>query len=1156
MKIKLFKLIVVICGLTILTSTISDPSLEEGFVNPTSEYGPRTWWHWLNENITKDGITKDLEAMQSIGYKGVHMANLPQGGPPETYGDDVMGSQVWLDKVEHAAKECERLGLTLGMASCEGWVSGGPWITPELSMQDIVWSNIYLTGPVDGTITLPQPRTNKGYYRDIAVLAFPTLPGESVPVAALNPKISSDFPELDWSALIDGDPETFVTLSDWTAEEKSRFVAFEFNEPVPVRSLSLELHENTRDRVVNMYASDDGEKWVPLLTSRHWQAHFVPGRVEMIDGFAERSARFIKLELMKTSPPAAMKLYEFNFQSARLSSIHTKAARQRTQPPVSDPSRQVVPEDQRIQVERILDLTKNLQSNGELECELPEGEWTIIRFGHTSNGNEIGPASERAKGLESDKMSVEALMFHLDSGLVRKTYERLGPLTGKVMVGMNVDSWEASCQTWTKKFPEEFSKRRGYEMGTWLVALTGRFVDNVDKTERFLWDYRRTIGDLIAENFYGEFQKYCNKWGVYFESEAPGIGIPIQADQIQCLGKLDIPQGEFWLGPSFDPRFPDWSGGQDNTKEAAVAGHVYGKEIISCEAFTSFGHHDGFTQYPYILKPVGDRQFCKGMNEMVFHRYAHQPDDRFPGMSLGQFGLNLERTQTWWEQGRAWITYIKRCQFMLRQGRFFADVCYYYGEDVPGSAWYYVPNAMDPRQKMKPVLPPGYDYDVCDRTSFDLMSVKDGLVVLPGGMRYSYLVLPEHIRYTPAALEKVYELVTAGATVIGPQPSRSPSMNDYPNADKKIQELAGKLWPEVAGPGERRVGKGRVVTGKSFETILSEDAVKPDFNAIPGSRDSDVRYIHRKIESGDIYFVASQQDYPEEVLLQFRVSGKIPEIWDPMTGKMSYMPMYDDNGETTTVSLRMENYDSRFILFRKPSKKASVVEIRKDGMTVQSVSTRVKMLPELSPEIRGASPEDAQLTVWTSGEYELIRSGGEKSSMLVKSLPSPEAASEKWMVTFQEDRGAPKEQVYFEKLESWTQRPEEGIRYFSGTATYEQVIYINRERLQKERSIHLDLGDVKYLAEVFVNDQPLGVLWKPPFRMDITNAVKVGANKVQIKITNVWKNRLIKDAQLPKESRLTWTFYPFYQNEPDAPLMESGLLGPVRVLSSVSASLK
>ena len=233
---------------------------------------------------------------------------------------------------------------------------------------------------------------------------------------------------------------------------------------------------------------------------------------------------------------------------------------------------------------------------------------------------------------------------------------------------------------------------------------------------------------MIAFNFYGAFREYIKPYGLKLSAEAPGIGIPIQCDQIQVQGQMDIPQGEFWLGPKKDPRFPHWPGGQDNTKEAAVAAHVYGKEIVSCEAFTSFGHHDGFTQHPYSLKPVGDRQFCKGMNEIVFHCYAHQPDDREPGMTLGQFGVHMQRSVTWWDQARDWITYLRRCQFMLRQGRFFADVCYYYGEDVPGSAWYFAPGALNPRTRMLPVLPEGYDYDVCNREILDMMTVEDGLV--------------------------------------------------------------------------------------------------------------------------------------------------------------------------------------------------------------------------------------------------------------------------------------------------------------------------------------------------------------------------------------------------------------------------------------------
>lgn len=1119
------------CGIAFAKE--SETPLDAGFLNPTAEYGPRTWWHWINEIVSKEGITKDLEAMKNIGYKGAHVVNLPQGGPSFPTGDDVVGTPAWMEKMVHATKECERLGLELSMGSCAGWVAGGPWITPELSMQEIVWRHAFVKGPMNGAVPLPQPTKNHGYYREIAVLAYPTLPGEAEAMASLKPKISSDLPGIDWSAAIDGDDETFVELPAWKPDEKSRSVIFEFAEPVTIRSLSMQMQEGSRSQITRLHAGNDGTKWDVLFTNHRWRNHFMPGREEIIEGFADRSTRFVKLEFTSPSPGIGMKLYELNFQSARLNQLHTKAGRQRTQPPVSNPTTQVVPQDQLVRMDQILDLTGSLQPDGTLKCNLPAGQWTILRFGHTSNGDEIHPASKRAGGLESDKMSVAALRFHMEEGILKPTFERLGPLVGKVMVEMNIDSWESGCQTWTQKFPEEFKGRRGYDLRKRLIALTGRFVGSVDETERFLWDYRRTIGDLIAHNFYGAFRDYAHERGVKVSAEAPGIGIPIQSDQIQLLGMMDIPQGEFWLGGTPSAKFPDWPGGQDNTKEAAVAGHVYGKNVISCEAFTSFGHHDGFTQYPFILKPVGDRQFCKGMNEIVFHRYVHQPDDRVPGVGLGQFGLNLERTNTWWEPGREWITYLRRCQYMLRQGRFFADACYYYGEDVPGSAWYFAPNALDPRQKMLPVLPQGHDYDVCDRTTFDTMTVEDGFVALPSGMRYAYLVLPEHARYTPAALEKVAELVEAGATVIGPKPSRSPSLNDFPSADQKIQQLAAKLWPTEAGPGERRVGKGRVITGKSFETILAGDSLLPDFSA--GS--ADVRYIHRKLPDGELYFVSYQKDQTEDVKLTFRVTGMVPEIWNPVTGDKTVLAAYTDDGTVTSVSLKMDPFGSRFIVFRHEADVKDVVtRLTKDGQPVC------------------LDGDGLRFTVWENGTYAAELKNGGRAEVVVNDTVAPEVVPASWRVNFQEQRGAPAGHFSF-GLESWTDRPEVGIKFFSGTATYEQGVNVSREHLAKGRRVYLDLGEVCYLAEVFVNDQPLGVLWKPPYRVDITKAAKPGANKVEIKVTNVWKNRLLGDLKLPEAERLTWTLYPFYYDEPDAPVMKSGLLGPVRVVSSGSIEL-
>ncbi len=1105
--------------------------LDAGFVNPTAEYGPRTWWHWINEIVSKEGITKDLEAMKAIGYKGAHVVNLPQGGLSFPTGDDVVGTPTWMEKMEFAAKECERLGLELSMGSCAGWVAGGPWITPELSMQEIVWRHAFVQGPLHGAVNLPQPRKNHGYYRDIAVLAYPTLPSEAEAMASLKPKISSDLPAIDWSAAIDGDAETFVELPAWKADEKSRSIILEFAEPITIRSLIMQMQEDSTSQITKLHASKDGTTWDVLCTNHRWRNHFMPGREEIIEGFADRSTRFVKLEFTAPAISIGMKLYELNFQSARMTQLHTKAGRQRTQPPVSNPTTQVVPQEQLVRMDQVLDLTDSLQPDGTLNCNLPAGQWTILRFGHTTNGDEIHPASERAGGLESDKMSIEALEFHMEEGIVKPTLERLGPLVGKVLVEMNIDSWESGCQTWTQKFPEEFKDRRGYHLRKWLIALTGRFVGSVDETERFLWDYRRTIGDLIAHNFYGAFRDYANRRGLKLSAEAPGIGIPIQSDQIQLLGMMDIPQGEFWLGGTPSAKYPAWPGGQDNTKEAAAAGHVYGKKVISCEAFTSFGHHDGFTQHPFTLKPVGDRQFCKGMNEIVFHRYVHQPDDRVPGMGLGQFGLNLERTNTWWEPGREWITYLRRCQYMLRQGRFFADVCYYYGEDVPGSAWYYAPNALEPRQKMLPVLPQGYDYDVCDRTTFDTMTVENGMVALPGGMRYAYLVLPEHARYTPAALEKVAELVDAGATVIGPKPSRSPSLDGFPSADDKIQQLAAKLWPTEAGSGERRVGKGRVITGKTFETIMSGDSLLPDFSA--GT--ADVHYIHRKLPDGELYFVSYQKDQTEDVSLTFRVTGMVPEVWNPVTGNKTVLAAYTDDGSVTSVPMKMDPYGSRFIVFRRAAEpKDSITKLTKDGQPISLDGDRLRF------------------TVWENGTYAADFKNGVRAEVVVNDIIAPELVPEKWIVTFQEARGAPSGHVSFDRLESWTDRPEAGIKYFSGTATYEQGVNVSREHLEKGRRVHLDLGTVCYLSEVFVNDQPLGVLWKPPYLVDITNVAKPGANKVEIKVSNVWKNRLLGDLKLPEAERLTWTLYPFYHDEPEAPLMESGLLGPVRLLSSES----
>ena len=1073
-------------------------TLEKEFLNPPSESRPRTWWHWISNNVSKDGITKDLEAMKRIGLKGAQITTMPQGGP---FGDVKYLSPEWFAAVEHAEKEAKRLGLIVGFSNaigCSG--AGGPWITPELSMQKLVWSETLQKGPFEGTLQLPQPEIVEAYYRDLKVVAFPTIPEDDVPLASFNPKVTSDIPGLKTATLVDGNPATGESIRSGDGKQ---FIEFEFETPKKAASVQLflsEAHNVHPSIAVTLLSSMDGVKWQSICSLHSRTAFSLSGSKVLSEGFAESSARFYKVEF---SAPKnhAFAMNELSLGSARLKGANFKAARSSNHPTVFIPTPFAVPAEQTIDSKKIIDLTAHMEASGKVRCKLPEGNWTIIRFGHTSTGKRMvpdHPTDKNSPGLEADKMSRKAILAHLNKGLVGQVLEQYKKWNSKVPITINIDSWECGPQTWTQDFPREFKKRRGYDCMSWLLSVTGRIVDSVDLTERFLWDYRRTIADLYAENFYGTFRDFCHANNILLDGEAPGIGIPAIADGLQCLGMMDVPQGEFWIEAKPGPNRYLGLGGGDNTKEAAVGSHIYGKTITSCEAFTAFGYADGWQMDPAQLKPIGDRQFCLGMNEMVFHRYVHQPDERVPGMTLGQFGLNFDRTLTWWEQGRDWIQYITRCQHLLRQGLFVADVCYFYGEGAPNSVWYYVPKVLDPRKRMKPILPAGYDYDCSDWTSLNKMVVKEGRVVLPDGMSYAYLVMPENAQLTVHALRKISDLVKAGATiVVNARPECSPSLTDFPRADRRIQEMANELWPEGPAPAVRKVGKGRVIANESFEAIFKNDSLVLDFEAISGKTDADIRYIHRKQGETEIYYVCNQQDRMEEATLYFRVNGKVPEIWHPETGKIAKASVYKIEGTRTAVTVRMNPSESFFVVFRSSAVATERVSVAQQQAVPNTVS-------------------------------------------------APVALEGPWKVTFQAGRRAPAEAIAFDSLISWTEHPLEGVKYFSGTATYTKTVTLEKAFLKPGQSIDLDLGVVKNVAEVFVNGRAMGVLWKTPFRCDIASAIQAGENKIEIQITNLWPNRLIGDQKLPEKERVTWCFYKFYTAE--SPLLESGLLGPVRLL--------
>ena len=757
------------------------------------------------------------------------------------------------------------------------------------------------------------------------------------------------------------------------------------------------------------------------------------------------------------------------------------------------------PAGAKIDRRKIVALTGRLGKDGRLSWDVPPGKWTVLRLGHTPTGAGNAAAPIEGRGLECDKLSREATDEHF-AGLMAKLIAEVGPAAGKTLTHMHVDSWEVHSQNWTPRMRAEFQNRRGYDPLPLLPAITGRVVDDLQVSERFLWDLRKTIAEMNDECYAGRLRELAHQHGMKLSIEAYGDGT---FDDLSYAGRADLPMCEFWVGGM----------AMQTVKEMASAAHTYGRNVVGAESFTAMTDMSRWTNHPYSLKAQGDAVFCKGVNRFVFHRYAHQPWlDRRPGMTMGRWGVQYERTQTWWEQSRPWHEYLARCNHLLRQGLFVADLCCLQTEGSPSSMTFAPASA--------------YDFDGCSpEVVLTRMSVQDGRLVLPDGMSYRLLSLPPSETMTPSLLGKIKELVEAGATVVGPRPLKSPSLSDYPRCDEIVRRLAAELWGNCDGKTivEHRCGKGRIVWGKTPETVLAEMGAPPDFRCEMPANTPKLHYIHRAADGLDIYFVANGNSRAVNAQCTFRVNGKRPEFWHPDTGTIERADAYDTVQDGTRIPIRFDPSGSVFVVFRP-----------EDGQ---------------SPDRRLAS-----------------RCHVGKPPERIESLD----LAGPWKLRFPAGWGTP-EEVVLDKLISWSRHPDSGVRYFSGTAIYRKTFHLPASMAAKDRRVYLDLGDVQVIAEVKLNGRALGILWKPPFRVDVTDAAKVGDNDLEIRVTNLWVNRLIGDEQLPEDSvrdstgrlkewpqwllegkpsptgRLTFTTWRNWTK--DSPLMESGLLGPVMVLA-------
>jgi len=1125
-------------------------AVSQQFASPDTTCYPWVYWFWNNGNITREGITADLEAMQRVGVKGVLIMEVGQGAP---VGPVNFMSDEWKELWQFMIQEAERLGIEVNMNNDAGWNgSGGVWIKPDEAMQILSWSEVQVTSE-QKEIVLPQPAVRMDYYRDIAVLAFPT----------------------------------------------------------------------PKDQTTRKAPGPDSHV-----------------RATQNDSLVERNT--------------------------------------------------------------ILDLTDKMDADGRLDWSVPDdGNWTVLRMGHTCKGIMVAPAPTNGTGLECDKLSVKGTDAAFN-GQIKILADQNRDQVGTVFLSTHIDSWENGSQNWTENMREEFQTRRQYDLFNFLPVFAGYVVDSPEITDRFFWDFRRTVSEMVMQNHVLRMRELANQNGLKLSIEAYGS----PCDHIQYGGIADEPMGEFWIG----------GGAIETCRGMASAGHLYGKQIIGAEAFTA-ANQERWLEYPGSIKSLGDRAFCEGINRFVFHRYSFQPwKDVRPGLMMGPWGIHYERTQTWWELTPAWHEYLARCQYMLRQGCFVSDIWYSEPENSP-SGFTSHPHS-------------GYNWDQCGTDAILQMTVRDGRLYMPCGQSARILVIPSSEQMTPELAAKLTELVKAGALVIASRPKAAFGLTNYPDNDARVQELAAELWGDSQEEsGERSYGLGKIIWGKTPEEVLQARGVIPDMLS-----DCGLNWIHRSLPDADIYFVANSSPMSVTSQVIFRATGT-PELWNPVTGRILPVATRSSVKDGTQILLALDESESVFVVFRhdRPMTESDNLVAfavdnnwvgKKDLMKLASPDIKIvratygpegdaartidvtNLLQQIfdagedqftvgrlardfdparnvvktlnfeylngdnagkwsgtDPEVLtrrgltgfvkvkileakyGPEGDDARtidvtsllqqkadsgednfrvtemarekdpaygvvktlvftyeidgnigtwkgtdsgwinfdqlrlqdklvtasvdtegcpaLDLWQSGNYQFEFVSGKKESLQVE-LPEPQTITGLWKVRF------PEKEVMFDTLVSWSDVEDDDIRYFSGTAEYEITFRPDASLFAEGQRIYLDLGRVEALAELKLNEFDFGVLWTNYKTIDVTDLLNRDAdNKLTVRVTNLWPNRLIGDAQFEPEperqengtlsawpewlqkgekdpsGRQTFCMWELWRKTDK--LQPSGLMGPVRL---------
>ncbi len=1101
-----------------------------GFQDPPNGARPRVWWHWMNGNIAREGIKMDLDWMHSVGLGGITIFEGAIATPQVVPHRLVYMTPEWKQAFSYAVTTAKSMGMEVAIASSPGWSeTGGPWVPAPQGMKKMVWSATRVEGGQEFAGTLPNPPQVDGtfqdfsvsgrrsadgriaklpeFYADAAVVAYKIPQGDKTQME-MNPQITSSGGTPNAPGFSDGDVNTVSLELPAGALGSEPWVLFDYGHPQTIQSITLA----SLDDMISVFAHESNDI-PPRIESSDDGAHFrkiadippssAPERTVAFDAVTARYFRLVFTTQASARPVVDHKITELVLSSGARVNEFEKRAGYANPPDFYDIRDADVAPEFVVPTADVIDLTGKMKPDGMLDWTPPAGKWMVLRIGYSLTGHENGPAPVEATGLEVDKLNREYVKEYLD-GYLKMYSDTVGAdKIGKDGISyLLTDSIEVGPQNWTDNMLEEFQKRRGYDAHPWLPAMTGVIVKSTADTDRFLWDFRRTIGQLIAENHYGEISDDLHEHGLSYYGEALEFHRPSLGDDMEMRSKTDVPMGAMWTwagspGPDVD-YIADLRG-------AASVAHIYGQNLVGAESMTSRGPAWSFS--PNNLKKVADLEFALGVNRFEIHESSHQPlADMTPGLTLGPFGLWFNRNQTWAGEAGPWVTYLTRCSYLLQQGRFFGDVAYFYGEEGPLTAVF--------GWKAQQDAPEGYGFDfVNSDVVLHQLSFKDGRLVTPGGTSYRILYLGGRSqRMTLPVLKQLMGLVEQGAVIVGSKPTDSPSLSDD---ESEFHRIADALWGNgvaqkpgwkeqllgtkrfTSGSPSRRFykfGNGRVYTGMTANEVLKDLEISEDFEYTKPETDTTLMFLHRKLDDADIYFVDNRNDRAERVDATFRVEGKRPELWDAATGESKPVSFKIADGRTT-VPLLLDPDGSVFVVFRDVAKVASAE------------------LPE-GKEAEVPGLDDALNTDWS--------------------------------VSFQPNRGAP-EMVAFDRLTSWSDNSIDGVKYFSGTATYSKTVQIPDNALTPGAHTWLDLGEVREVAEVAVNGKYLGIQWKTPFKVDVTRALKPGSNQIVIEVTNLWVNRLIGDQQSYAVKKYTFTDFAPYKA--DSPLLPSGLLGPVRLIS-------